>query len=407
MNARRYLNLVANIGGYRNPKPLARLKTELDTRYFAKNFTPHQWFLTVNGRTALYLLLESLNLESGSEVLVQSFTCVTAVNPIIWAGLTPIFVDIDTKTLSAATQSLSERVSAKTRVIVLQHSFGIPGASKAVKEIAAKHNLIIVEDCAHSLGVHDQANPLGTMGDAAIFSFGIEKSLQSKFGGALLVSSPDLVKNIETMYRKLPELSRTQTFLWLLYPPLRQLIRKSPDWLGRILRRILELSGILKAAISRSELRGKYPKGTPSTMPGVAATIILESLKTLDSTLAHRQELTKFYGEWLANNHHLVLPGPANLPLLKYPIICESEKLRSLIVAALKSKDIYVTDWYRPALYPADTNFEAIGYNPASCPQAESIAERILNLPTGPEIDLSHATIAANVINHATAILSG
>ena len=211
MHSSTYTALTLNVFGYNNPLPLSKLKTRLDEVYFGDSHRPHQWFLTANGRSAIYLFLKSLNLPAGSEILVQSFTCVTAVNPILWAGLVPVYVDINPDTLSAAPESLQSRISPRTKLIMLQHTFGAPGALKTVVELAKKHNLIVLEDCAHALGAKANNQPLGTFGDAAIISFGIEKTLSTKLGGALLVNNLDLIQSIEATYRKfevLPRLAR-------------------------------------------------------------------------------------------------------------------------------------------------------------------------------------------------------
>lgn len=406
MRSSTYAALTLNLPSYNDQRPLNELKTQLDEVYFADKHRPHQWFLTANGRTAMYVFLKSLNLPAGSEVIVQSFTCVSAINPVLWAGLTPVYADIDAHTLSAAPQSLQSLITDRTKLIILQHTFGAPGALQAVQSLAKKHNLLILEDCAHALGSKFDSQPLGTFGDAAIISFGIEKSLSTKLGGALLINNPDLVRSVEATYRAIPPLPRTQTFLWLIYPGIRQILRKLPPKLTNPAKTTLEFIGVLKRAVAKPEYTGATPRHILSKLPGVYAKIILDALTTLPQASAHRQLISSIYYDKLQENRLVkpVLQGHSlQTPLIKFPLICQSPELRNHIVAALTAKDIYISTWYDPPIYPAKVDYKAIGYTPADCLAAESVAPRILCLPTGLNISRAHATIIINEVNACAA----
>lgn len=400
-----YAGLALNVFGYNNPKPLARLKQRLDEIYFSGSYQPHQWFLTLNGRTAIYLFLKSLNLPVDSEVIVQSFTCVTAVNPILWAGLTPVYTDIDPNTFSAASGSLESLITSRTKVIMLQHTFGAPAASKMVLEVARKHDLIILEDCAHALGGQSDGQMLGTFGDAAIISFGIEKTLSTKLGGALLINNSSLVQPVEKLYRQLTSLPRYQTFLWMIYPPLRSLVRKLPTAIEPTIKNIIEAVGLLKRAVPKAELAGKV--SSTATLPGVQARVVLEGLSRLEANLSHRQDISRLYRQLLKSP--LSTPNTANInpaPLIKFPVVCPSPQLRDQLFRSLTAKGIYVTRWYDPPLYPTGVSYDALSYNPADCPITHDLGRRILNLPTGPNITSAHATMIANELNACAAQFS-
>jgi dTDP-4-amino-4,6-dideoxygalactose transaminase len=403
MRNSKYTALTLNIPDYNNPRPLPQLKQRLDEIYFGDRYQPHQWFLAANGRTAIYVFLKSLNLPPGSEVITQSFTCITAINPIVWAGLVPRYADIDSNTLSTSPESLQGLINKQTKVIMLQHTFGAPGALKDALDIAKKHNLIVLEDCAHALGSKTAGQTLGTFGDAAIISFGIEKTLSTKFGGALLVNNPELVQSVEATYSKLNALPLSQTFLWLIYPLIRKILRKLPPKLALLKRQVLETTGLLKRSVSKPEYTSKIPKHTLNTLPGVHAKIILDALKTLDTNLSHRQDISKLYQEWFKKSSLTIPQSTEPTPLIKFPLICESTQLRNYLLHTLTSKGIYATKWYDPAIYPAGVSHHTIAYNPTDCPTSESVANRILNLPTGPNINRHHATMIANEVNSATA----
>jgi len=79
-----------------------------------------------SGRSAFMAILKSLELEKGSEVLLQAFTCNAAVNPIIWSGLKPVFVDIEKETLNMNSADLEKKITPDSRAVLVQHTFGFP-----------------------------------------------------------------------------------------------------------------------------------------------------------------------------------------------------------------------------------------------------------------------------------------
>src|SRR3989344_6809428 len=137
-----------------------------------KNYFNTNFAISFNsGRSALLAILTCLQLPAGSQGLTQAFTCVAVPNSIIWAGLRPIFVDID-KSLNINVADAQKKITAKTKVLILQHTFGIPANIEKIADFCRKNKLIMIEDCAHALGASYQAKQLGTFGDAAFFSFG-------------------------------------------------------------------------------------------------------------------------------------------------------------------------------------------------------------------------------------------
>jgi dTDP-4-amino-4,6-dideoxygalactose transaminase len=116
-----------------------------------------------------------LALESDAEVLVTGFTCEVVPNAVLQAGYKPCYVDIDPASFCTDPLSVESRINEKTRVLVIQHSFGIAAPIDELMAIARRHNLFVIEDCAVSLGTHYYGRPTGTWGDAAIYSFELSK----------------------------------------------------------------------------------------------------------------------------------------------------------------------------------------------------------------------------------------
>jgi len=174
-------------------------------------------FMFESGRTSLYAILSSLELNKGDEVLVQGFTCTAAINPILWVGAKPVYVDVsDDYNMSPA--DLAKKINPKSRVVIIQHTFGYPARVKELVEIARKNNLIIVEDAAHALGAKYGGKSIGTIGDAAILSFGRQKIISSVFGGAAVTDNPKIAEGIKTFYERCDFPSNVWVLRQLLHP---------------------------------------------------------------------------------------------------------------------------------------------------------------------------------------------
>ena len=164
-----------------------------------------------SGRTSLITILKSLGLENQDEVLLQSFTCNAAVNPILWSGLKPVYVDSDENTFNIDITDLERKITPKSRIIVVQHTFGLPAEMNKVLEIAEKNNLILIEDCAHSLGAEYNDQKAGTFGKASFFSFSRDKIISSVYGGMIVTNDENLAQKI----KKFQQENSYHSFFWI------------------------------------------------------------------------------------------------------------------------------------------------------------------------------------------------
>mgnify|MGYP002623164870 CR=1 FL=1 len=143
-------------------------------------------------REGLLAILKALKIKEGDEVLIQGFTCIVLPNAIISAGAKPIFVDIDKETLSMDTDLIEQKITSRTKALILQHSFGFPADINTVQKICSKHNISLIEDCALSLGAKYSGSLTGTFGDFSFFSFGRDKVLSAVSGGMVLTKSDEM-----------------------------------------------------------------------------------------------------------------------------------------------------------------------------------------------------------------------
>lgn len=338
---------------------------------------------TVNSaRWGLYLLLKELNLEKGTEVLLQAFTCVSVPGPVLWNGLKPVYVDILENELTIDPADLEKKITPKSRVLVVQHTFGLPARMEEIMAIAQKHKLVVIEDCAHTLGGKYREKVLGTIGDAAIFSFGRDKALSGVFGGAMVINNKKLFPNIKEAVAKLPPAKRWWVFQQLLHPILFQLLIKPLYFvlqIGKLKLVIAQKIGLLSKAIAPREKSGGKPSFVCGKMPNALAELVVFQLTRLEQFNARRREITEMYAAGFGLTRGLPLIDEKNSPcLLRYPIMVANP--RKIILAGRKQK-MLLGDWYE-VVAPKDADLRAVEYVNGSCRVAEEVSKRVINLPT-------------------------
>lgn len=352
-----------------------------------------------SGRNALRLALRAVGVGAGDEVLVQAFTCVSVPGPVLWLGARPIYVDIDPATFNMDPEDLRKKLSPKAKVLIVQHTFGLPANLEELIAIARERNIAVIEDCAHALGSTYRGQPVGTLGDLAIFSFGRDKVISSVFGGAVVAPHPPLRAALERLIRPLQVPPSWWVARQLLHTALAPTIRSTYYCGGRFaLRSALELN-MLSKALTKQEKWGGQPPFAPSRLANALALRALDQLARLDAFLAHRQALAKHYMESLADVRGIVLPTVPERRTHGFLRFAARVQNREAAHAAARRAGIVLGDaWYDMVVAPKGTDLRAIGYAHGSCPRAEEAAQHVINLPTSPTLSVPDADRVLRVI---------
>ncbi|MCH8741830.1 aminotransferase class I/II-fold pyridoxal phosphate-dependent enzyme [Patescibacteria group bacterium] len=359
-----------------------------------------------SGRSALLAILESLNLKPGDEVLLQAFTCNAVSNPILWsrlsrsqenfdkqAELKPVYVDCNKETFNIDIKDLKRKITSRSRVIIVQHTFGLPVDIKEILEICKKNNLILIEDCAHSLGAEYKNKKVGTFGKAAFFSFSRDKVISSVYGGIAITNDNNLAEKIKDFQKKAGFPSNLWIFQQLLHPillnffilPTYSLLR-----LGKTSLKLFQWLHILSKAVHWKEKRSQKPNYFPKALPNALAVLAHFQLQKLEKFNNHRKKLANFYFSNLKNTSFelpKVFPDRKHI-FLRFPI--RHPKAHQIIKKAWR-KNILIGDWYDIPIAPKDTRLDKMQYQPGSCEKAEKLAETTFNLPTHINISQSDA----------------
>jgi perosamine synthetase len=148
------------------------------------------------GRMALFYILKAMQFPAGSEIIVPALTFWVVPEIARVVGLKPVFADIDPQTFTLSPQAMERAITPNTRAVLPTHLYGLPCDLDPILALARRHNLKVIEDCAHSLGATYRGQPVGTFGDASFFSFQGFKPLNTFGGGMAWMRDADLAKRV-------------------------------------------------------------------------------------------------------------------------------------------------------------------------------------------------------------------
>ena len=387
------LNLIIRPWLWKNGKAIRELEEK-----FKKYLGVKYAFSFNSGRSSFFAILKFLNLPKESEVLLQAFTCNAVPNPILWAGLKPVYVDCNKDDFNIDAQDLESKINVKTRAVVVQHTFGLPADMDKIRAVCAEYDLILIEDCAHSLGAEFNGIKVGSQSKAAFFSFSRDKIISSVYGGMAVTNDEAIGKKLEELQKEFGQPSRFWIFQQILHPILLNYfilpIYNFLD-LGKIFLVLSQLFHVLSKAVSWQEKRGQRPDYFPKAMPNALAAIALNQFNKLEKFNNHRKKIADYYFEALrASNFGL----PEKFDNRKNVFLRFTMKqdpkgtpAHEIIYEAWHKQNILLGDWYTTPIAPFDTKIEEMKYAPGSCRNAEELAKTTLNLPTHINISLKDA----------------
>lgn len=152
-----------------------------------------------SGTSALHLALRCLNLQEGDEVIVPSFAFAAVANVLLQERLTPVFVDIDPRTLNITAAAFEAAISPRTRAVLVVHTFGYPAEIDVIQEIARQYKLALIEDACEALGAEVRGKKVGAFGDAAMFAFYPNKQITTGEGGILVTADPVMARRAKLL----------------------------------------------------------------------------------------------------------------------------------------------------------------------------------------------------------------
>lgn len=347
------------------------------------------------GRMAFYEILKAAGVGAGDEVLLTGFTCSVMANAVWRTGATLIFADISPSTLGTCPRSVASKLSPRTRVIVAQHSFGIPCEIDAISVLAKQRGIMLLEDCALTVSSSLDGKAVGTWGDAAIFSTDHSKPLNTLTGGMMFTRNDSLAAKIRAGKLAAPSLnSEHQQRLWSRFQLESRWFTPTRYGKGRLLAKLDGAKRRLQARVTgntvytlleadfKSRLKqGAYPY--PAKFPTFLAVLGLSELERWPEQMKHRKAVLT---ELLAATPESAMPMiPAGYRDPRRDCV----PLR-LAFAHPGSKDIEARVrreleldwfWFREPISFAPGGPSIFQYNVGDCPVAEATGAHIINYP--------------------------
>ena len=358
---------------------LERYETELARRVgadFAISFGA--------GRVALYGILRELGVGEGDEVIVPLPTHVVVTNAVSYLGAKPVYADCRLSDFNIDPDGLPALVGPRTRAILVQHTFGIPGDMEALLGIAAEHDVPLIEDCVHALGATWRGRPVGGIGTAGFFSTEETKIISTTMGGAGVTSDPQLAERVRMFQRECPPPGTSLTARRLAKLALYYLLTQAH--VHTVTRPAYELLGgyqPLPVPTSDEELAGERPEHYEERLAAGQAEIALRQLARLDENLAHRRRVAAEYATRLEPMGFVapIVAADAESAWVRYPVRVAD---RDAAIETLRRRTV-------PGTWFTSVQEEAIrptlnGYLAGACPQAEQAARELVNLPTHPRV---------------------
>jgi perosamine synthetase len=352
-----------------------------------------------SGRVGFYGLLRALGVGPEDEVLLQAPTHIVVANAIRYAGARPVFVDCSPDTFNMDLAQAEQRLTSRTKVLLIQHTFGIPVDVKVALELARRHGLIVIEDCVHALGAKYDGQVLGSFGRAAFFSTEETKTISTTMGGMVVTDDDELAAKMVEFQRECawPSAWLTARYLlklalyhFLMEPHLHRYTRVVYQWLGK--------RHPLPRPTTTEELLGKRPVRYAQRLSNAQAALGLRQLSRLDANLAHRRAIAQVYREQLARLP-VQLPSPppeAEPAFVRFPAWV-ADRARVVDVTA---PHVLMGTWFTSVLEEATSPVNG-DYKPGACPHAEDAAQHLINLPTHPRVTPRDAAIIVAAVAQA------
>ncbi len=387
------MNIFNSLGSNYNGGFVFRSLTRTESRgkQKLKNFLEEKYkgkaVLTYKGRQALELALSSMGLKNDSGVAVTGFTCIAVIDAIEKQNLKPVYLDIDHLTLNFAAETLEEKLKSNKniRVVIIQNTLGYPCDLEEILRVCKRYKLTLIEDLAHSVGTtYSNGQEAGTVGDFAVFSFSQDKVIDAVSGGALVI------RNLKFWTSDKRQMARQGFSKDKLYPLLTWLIRKTYSiGVGKVLHFVFRILSLLSDPMKSSN---------NSAMSDWHARLALKEFDNLKQQSNHRRTIAKIYADHLSPkilSQEIVkqIPNSSNL---RFPIFADN---RGTLVHKLKESGIYVSDiWYDAPVAPKKY-LGLARYSKSSCPNAEKVSDKIMNLPTHINVSEKDALEISRIIN--------
>ena len=293
-----------------------------------------------SGTAGLHLLCVAGGIGAGAEVVTSPYSFVASANCAIYEGATPVFADVDGRTLNLDPAAVGAAITERTRAVVAIDIYGYPCELDELRAICDRRGLVLVEDACEALGARYRGGPIGSHGPSAVFAFYPNKQLTTGEGGMITTHSEEEWR----LLRSLRNQGRADSGGWLEHVRL----------------------------------------GFNYRLDDVRAAIGLGQLEKLGEILTRRAAVAARYGELLGDLEGLELPcaddADHERSWFVYVVALPGGNDREAVIAALEERGVQSAR-YLPCIHLQPYMQERFGFRVGLCPVAEEMSARTLALP--------------------------
>lgn len=357
-------------------------------------------FATGSGRSALTLCLRAAGIGPGDDVMVSAYTCLAVASGVVAAGARPVYADIAPGRLNMDADTVSAALTPRVRAVIVQHTLGEVAPVDAIAEVLRGRHVLLIEDCALAIGSQAASGPVGSRGDAAVFSMELSKTLSSGWGGILTVNQPQLASAAARIYQELPEqgylaasrdLWQTAISAWC----------HQPEFYDRVGKYVLYgafTTGLFRRSTPPEEYAGGFRPDFSRKLSGAIADLARLQWRDLDRIAARCAANARALRAAL---HELEIEMPAAgsagtvavAPRVSF--VCPE---RADIMAYFRSRGIELGEWFDGPMSPVPTAPQ-FNYHPGSYPNAEQLARHVVNLPSHSRLRPADLAKITNTLN--------
>ena len=306
-------------------------------------------YMTTSATHALEMAALILDFKQGDEVILASFNFPSAANCIVLRGATPVFVDLDPKTMNISPEEIEKNISSKTKAIIVMHYAGIACDMDKIMEISKKYKLPVIEDAAQALGSKFYDKNLGSMGDMACISFHSTKNFIAGEAGCLIIN------------------------------------RKDKEWIKKaeiIRQKGTNRQDLINGKVSKYEWVDQGSSYCPSE---ILMAVLCSQLENFDRINSKRKKLASIYLERLSKKKYknyfrpMILPEYANSNNHIFYIITKNKIIRDELQTFLKKHNIGSAFHFIP-LHNSIMG-KKYGFESNELKYTDNLSQRLLRLP--------------------------
>ena len=313
-----------------------------------------------SGTAGLHLLCVAAGVQPGDEVITSPYSFVASANCGVYEGATPVFADIDPRTLNLDPAAVEAALTPRTKAVVAVDIFGYPSELEELQELCTRHGIVLIDDACEALGAVYKGRPVGAQGQDAVFAFYPNKQITTGEGGVVTTWS----ENTWRLLKSLRNQGRADGGGWLDHARL----------------------------------------GFNYRIDDIRAAIGLGQLEKLDAILAGRTVVAARYAELLAGVPGLGLPCPDDADHVRswfvYVVSLPDGADREAVIASLEDRGVQ-TARYLPCIHLQSYMRKRFGFAEGLCPVAEATSRRTLALPFHARLDGADQEVVAEALRAA------